>query len=240
MSKSPVITRKDIKEPDQFQTAANSAAVWLAKRKRQVVLVAGAAVAVVVLLLVVATIQAGREQSAGVTADALFRTMEAIISPTAIPGTVTFPTEEARQKAILEAAGKVLAEHGGTRPAEMALLAQADAHYQLRAYDEAKAGYEKFLATAGPDDSLRFGALEGLGLVAEAKGDVDGALAAYDRLAKEQPGFAARAELDKAGVLARAGKAAEAKEILSRFGEKHAGSPLAGEAAQRLAALGGQ
>ena len=36
MSKTEVLTRKDMKEPDKFQQAATQAASWIAARRRRV------------------------------------------------------------------------------------------------------------------------------------------------------------------------------------------------------------
>ena len=44
----------------------------------------------------------------------------------------TFPTDEAKQKAIVAEADKVLSAYGSTRPAQLAVLAKADALYALK------------------------------------------------------------------------------------------------------------
>ncbi|WP_242394425.1 tetratricopeptide repeat protein [Anaeromyxobacter oryzisoli] len=242
MSKSTVITRKDMKEPDKFQEAATQAASWLASRKRHV-LVAGAVAVVVILVVAIAALVQGRRQAAAGSAGAeLLVTLAAPVGPDAVPGAPgpSFPTDEAKQRAIVAAADRLLAGHPGTGPGDLALLSKGDAHYALREWDAAKDAYEKFLAAAPRKDSLRFGALEGLALITEAKGDLDGAAKAYERMAKDAPGFADRADLERARVLQQAGKGAEAKAILAGFAKNHEKSVLVAEAAQRLAGLGGQ
>jgi hypothetical protein len=74
----------------------------------------------------------------------------------------------------------------------------------------------------------------------EAKGSLDQAAQAYERLGREAPAFADRADLERARVLAQAGKTAEAKELLAGFSERHKQSLLTPEAAERLARLGGK
>ncbi|BDG06516.1 tetratricopeptide repeat protein [Anaeromyxobacter oryzae] len=241
MSKSTVISRKDMKEPDKFQEAATQAASWLASRKRHVMLAGGAAVVVVLLVAVVSLVQGRREAQAGAAGAELLTAVAGTVGQAPTPGAAaqTFPTEEAKQRAIVAAADKVIAQYAGTGPGDLALLSKGDAHYKLREWDGAKDAYEKFLAAAPGKDSLRFGALEGLGLVAEAKGDLDGAVKAYERMAKDAPAFADRADLERARVLEQAGKGAEAKAILTDFAKNHEKSLLAPEAAQRLAKLGG-
>lgn len=242
MSKNDVITRKDMKEPDKFQQAATEAAGWIARKRRHVVIAGAVVVAAVLVLAVLQAVNAGREERAGAAASDLLSTMSGEISAVPIPGSPGpfFPTEQARDRAVVDAAQKVVAAHPGTPAAHLALLALGDAQYRLKAYDDAKAAYERFLAEAPKEDSLRFGALEGIALVDEAKGDLDAAAAAYDRLGKEVPAFADRADLERARVLARAGKTGDAKAILATFGERHRESLLTPDASERLARLGGK
>ncbi len=242
MSKTDVITRKDMKEPDKFQQAATQAASWIAARRRHVVLAGGIVVAVVVLLAVIAAVNAGREERAGAATADLLATMSGEISSVPLPGLPGpfFPTNEARQRAVVAAASQVLADHGGTGAALIAALALGDAHLKLREWDLAKAAYERFLAAAPRGDSLRFGALEGIAVAEEAKGNLEGAAQAYERLGREVPAFGDRADLERARVLALAGKTAEARALLAAFSERHKESLLTPEASEQLARLGGK
>jgi tetratricopeptide (TPR) repeat protein len=243
MSKTDAtLTRKDMKEPDKFQQAATQAAGWVAQRRKHVVAAGAAVVSVVVLLAVLQAVNAGREERAGAAAADLLATMGGEISSVPLPGLPGpfFPSDEARQRAIVDAAQKVISGHGGTAPARLAELALGDAQLRLKAWDDAKAAYQRFLADAAKDDSLRFGALEGVAIAEEAKGNLDAAAAAYERLGREVPEFSDRADLERARVLARAGKADEAKALLAGFGERHKESLLTTDASQRLARLGGK
>jgi tetratricopeptide (TPR) repeat protein len=241
MSKTDVITRKDMKEPDKFQQAATQAASWIASRRRHVVLAGAIAVGLVVLLAILSAVNAGREERAGAAASDLLATMSGEVSAVPLPGMPGpfFPNEEARQRAVVAAAERVLSAHGGTAAARLAALALGDAHAKLREWDAAKSAYERFLAEAPKDDSLRFGALEGIALAEEGKGNLDQAAQAYERLGREAPAFADRADLERARVLAQAGKTADAKQLLAGFADRHKESLLTPEAAERLARLGG-
>ena len=236
------ITRKDMKEPDKFQQAATQAASWIASRRRHVVIAGAAVVAVVVALAVIQATTQAREERAGQAASELLATAAGEISPVPLPGLPGpfFPSDEARQRAVVESANAVVAAHPGTGAALLALLALGDAQARLRAWDDAKAAYERFLAAAPPSDSLRFGALEGIAVAEEAKGSLDAASAAYERLGREVPTFADRADLERARLLVRAGKAADAKALLTTFGERHKESLLTADASQLLARLGGK
>jgi tetratricopeptide (TPR) repeat protein len=241
MSKTEVLTRKDMKEPDKFQQAATQAASWIAARRRRVVALGAIAVGLLVLIAIVSALRTRRDERAGAAAADLLSVISGEVSAVPLPGLPGpfFPTEEAKQRAIVAAAERVAADHGGTPAAALASLSAGDAHLRLKEWDAAKAAYERYLADAPKDDSLRFGALEGVGLAEEGKGNLDAAAAAYDRLAREAPAFADRADLDRARVLAAAGKAADAKSLLAGFSERHKDSQLTAEASERLARLGG-
>jgi tetratricopeptide (TPR) repeat protein len=242
MSKTDVISRKDMKEPDKFQQAATQAAGWIAQRRRHVVMAGAAVVTVVVALAILQAVNTNREERAGAAAAELLATMSGEISAVPLPGLPGpfFATEQEKQRAILDSAQKVLAAHAGTGAARIATLAIGDAQLRLKAFDDAKAAYERFLADAPKDDSLRFGALEGIAIAEEAKGNLDAAVAAYDRLASEVPAFSDRADLERARVLAKAGKVADAKAVLAAFGDRHKESLLTADASERLARLGGK
>lgn len=241
MSKTDVITRKDMKEPDKFQQAATQAVSWVASRRRPVVLAGAVVVGVAILATALSTVRARRAEAAGAAAADLLTVMGGDVSSVPLPGLAGpfYPDEQAKQRAVIAAAEQVIAAHGGTRAADLATLALGDAHLKLREWDAAKAAYERFLASAPAEDSLRFGALEGIALADEGKGDLDAAARGYERLGREAPAFADRADLARARLLAQAGKTAEAKEILARFPEQHERSLLTAEATERLARLGG-
>jgi hypothetical protein len=235
-----VITRKDMKEPDKFQQAAGQAATWVAARRKQVVTAGVIAGAVIVLLVVLLSVQSIRARHAGANASEFLSTVGGAVSTVPVGDAVpTFPTEEAKQRAIIAAADQVLSG-GGSDATALAALAKGDAHFSLREWEPAKAAYGRFLDMASRGDSLRFGALEGLALVAEAEGKLDDAAKGWARVGSEAPAFADRADLERARVLAQAGKADEARQILTAFAEQHKQSPLTGEASERLARLGGK
>ena len=242
MSKAQhVITRKDMKEPDKFQVAAQQAASWVSSRRKHVVVAGAVAVGALILLAIFSTLQAKKAEEAGAAGSELLAAMGGEISSVPLPGMPGpfYPTEEARERAVLAASERVLAEHRGTGPGLLAQLAKGDALLRLGDLDGAAASYEAFLGAAPQSDSLRFGALEGLALAKEGKGDLAGAALAFERMAKEAPAFADRADLDRARVLAAAGKVDEARKVLSGFAGAHKDSLLAGEAATRLGRLGG-
>lgn len=240
MSKSAELTRKDMKEPDRFQQVAKKAAGWMGEHRQQVVLLGVAALVLVVAIAAVSAIQSSRADSAGAEGAALLAAVGGEVSAVPLPGVPGpfFPDDAAKQKAILVEAEKLLQDYPASAPAKLALLAKGDAHFRLGEWDPARQAYERYLAETDAKDSLRFGALEGLALVAEASNDLEAAAGGWARLGKEAPAFADRADLEGARVFERSGKKDEARKLLEGFGERHPASYLAVEASRRLAALG--
>ncbi len=240
MSKSAEPSRKEMKQPDQFQAVAGEAASWLTGHRRTAV-IAGAVLAVVLVAVVaVSTYRERRSAGAAALLSEVYRNAGGEISTVPLPGVPGpfFPSDAARQRAVAQAADKLLAAYPGTSQAALAALAKGDAHLRLGEFDAAQAAYQLYLSTANRNDSFRFSALEGLALVAEGKGDTAGALAGWARFGAEVPAQSDRADLERARLLAASGKVEEARTLLVSFSDAHKGSMLTGEAAERLAKLG--
>jgi tetratricopeptide (TPR) repeat protein len=235
------LSRKEIKGPDQFQVAATQAVDWMTHRRKQVIIGAAVVVGVAVLVAAFVTVRASREREAGAL---LYRAIEAAggeISSVPLSGVPAplFKTDAERQRAVIEAAQKVRDRHGGSRAATTATLMIGNAHFRLGEWDKAVESYRAFLGAAPANDSMRFAALDGVARSLEAKNQLEDAVKAWDEAAG-QKSYADRAALEKARVLAKAGKADEARKILTAFPEEHKESPLRAEAAEQLAALGGK
>ncbi|HEU4385783.1 MAG TPA: tetratricopeptide repeat protein [Anaeromyxobacteraceae bacterium] len=233
------LTRKEMKGPDWFQARAAAAASWTTQNQKRILVAVGGVLAVLAVALGVSAWMAEREAKAGAL---LYRTLEAVdseISSAPVPGLgrQVFATATDRDRAILTAAAEVVQVHPSSAAARAAALAAGDAHLRQGEWDAALEAYQRFLA--GPvEDSLRFSALEGVAAAHEGKGDLDQAARDYERLGAESAAFKDRAALERARVLARAGKAEEARSILKRFPEEFKDSPLRAEAEERLRRLG--
>jgi hypothetical protein len=242
MSKSAEMSRKEMKGPDQFQAVAGEAASWLTGHRRTATLVGGALVVVLVAGLAISWNSERKSAGAAALLSEVYRAAGGEISPVPMPGLPGpfFATDAVRQKAVIDAANRLLNEYPGTRPAALAELAKGDAHLRLGELEAAASGYQTYLATARPTDSFRFSALQGLALVAEGKGDLEGALAGWAKLGGEVPAMSDRADLERARLLVAVNRPDEARGLLVGFGDVHKNSPLSGEASDRLARLGGR
>ncbi len=235
------LTRKDMKAPDAFQTAAAKAATWLTGKQQTIVaIVVGALVVVAVILGAMAWMDA-RKSTAGAL---LYRTLDDAdgqVSSVPLPGVSVpiFPSTEAQYRSVLGRADELRKTYPSTDAARTAALAAAAANLRLAAWDAAIADYEAYLAGSAPQDSLAFIAVEGIARAKEAKGDVPGAIASLEKLQNTAPARADRAVLERARLLAGSGKADEARKLLQAFPQDFKDSQLRGDADKQLAALGG-
>jgi tetratricopeptide (TPR) repeat protein len=230
------LTRKEMKGPDRFQVAASEAASWAAARQKQIVGGVVGLLVVAALVIGITSYLDGRKTKAG---GDLYRAIEvasADVSSAQLPSSdrPVYKTLEEKEKAALAEAEKVRQRHAGSRAATTALLLEGDAHLQLKEWDKAIAAYQQYLDQAPADDALRFGALDGVARAQEGKGDLAAAVKAWDK-AGEIAFYKERAALEKARVLAKSGKADEARKALESLPKD---SPLAGEVQARLARLG--
>ncbi len=230
------LTRKEMKGPDRFQVVASEAAAWMAQRQKQLALAAVFVVLIAVVAAGVGSYLQSRRASAG---GDLYRALEAAsgeVSAVPLPNLdrPLYKTVEEKDAAVLDAARKVRARHPGTRAASTAALLEGDAQLDLKQWDQAIASYQDYLSSAPADDSLRFGALDGLARAQEGKGDLDAAVKTYQKEG-EIDSFKDRAALERARVLAKAGRKDEARKALEEIGKD---SLLLPEATERLARLG--
>lgn len=95
----------------------------------------------------------------------------------------TFPSEEARAEAALEAFRRVLSEHGGSDAAIWARLGEADALATLGRHDEAREAYAAAERDGSNEPSVLLRAMEGRAFTFEAEQQWDRALEVYQQLA---------------------------------------------------------
>jgi hypothetical protein len=233
------LTRKEMKAPDAFQQTAGKAAGWVGSHQKQLVWVVVGAVAVLALALGGNAWLDSRKMAAGGALYAALNDADGQVSSVPLPGVGVpiFPTAEAQQRAVLARVDEVRRDFGSSEAAHTAGLAAGGAQMRLAAYDAAISEYEAYLSRAKPGDSLTFIALEGVAFAKEAKGDLAGAIAAFEREQKDVPGRADRAALERARLLVRAGKADDARKVLQAYPQDFKESPLRPDAEKMLASL---
>lgn len=242
---SDKLTRKELKAPDEFQKLGAQALPFFVQHQKTIV---GAAVIFVVVGLGVTMIQyLGQrgEQQASADLGAALRDVSRDVNATATPEPgqpPVFKTEAEKNAAIIKSLTDFRARSGGSRASATAALPLGHALLREGKTQEALAAFDDYLKGSPPDDPLRPTALEGKGYALEAKKDYDGAMAAFDQLAKENNAeFMKGMGLYHRGrVLLLQGKTDEGIKQLQQVEKAAPGSSAARLAVERIGVLAAQ
>ncbi len=236
------LTRKELKGPDKFQQAAAEAAGWLASHQKQIAAGVVAALAAVAVAAGISAWLGHRAAQAGSELSKVIDDIQGEISSVPVPGSSRpfFKTEEERQRAIVAAAADVRSRFPSSEAAATAALVSGHARLRLGEWEKAVADFQAFLASAKGSDSMRFAALEGVARAHEGKGDLPQAAQGWERVGAEAAFYKDRAEIERARLLAKAGRSDEARKALAGFDEAFKDSLLKPEAHELLAKLGGK
>lgn len=136
-----------------------------------------------------------------------------VIDPTPI-----FEDDAARLNAALASYERAASQAANDPVGAFARLGQAGVAFELGKHDEALAAYDQVIAgsPAKAEAIILASALEGRGLVLEAKKDLPGALQAFEKLASV-PGYENRALYQQARIKHALGDAAAAKAALNQL-----------------------
>ncbi len=151
------------------------------------------------------------------------------------PGTV-YPSHEAKWNAVYKEADEALKNHSSDDLGVSARYAKAGAAYQLGKYDEAVTLYNEVLADER-GDALHLFATLGLAMSQAGKGDVDGAVATFDKLGAMSDDYAAFARYHKGRVLEAAGKKDAAKEAYNALLSSDSNTSYKLDVERRLATM---
>lgn len=243
MATAKKLSRKELKQPDEFIQTGQTVFEWIGAH-RQLVVGAVAISLVLGLMLAVGTWWVDRREAsaAGELGSALEIASRPVIEDATqaqAAGAPFFESEQARTEAYKAALEAVRKDHPGTESAAMAALQLGDLAYDAKDYDGAKAQYETFLKEAPSSNDYRFAAMEGLGLVATAQGDLEGAVKEYQRLVDEGNAFYTPFALVRLGeTLQTLGKTDEARTKAQRVLDEFGSSPARRDAENLLERLG--
>jgi TolA-binding protein len=233
------IRKKDIQEarqPDVVLEGATSAYDWIVERRN----VVGAVLGGVLVLVAVASVvgsqsEASRREAGARFAAAVTNLSKPVVEKSGDAAATTddksFPSKEAKQKAVREGLEAVTKASAGSDAAVAASLALARESLDSGKYAEAAAAYAAYLA-AHPDGDLAIFAAEGLGYAHEGKEEFDKAQAAFDKLGTL--GAAGRAAFHKARLLEKQGKKDEARKAYEAVATGYEKESVAAEARARI------
>jgi tetratricopeptide (TPR) repeat protein len=190
------LRRKDIRQPDEFQTITSQVAAWVRDHRGLVAGVAGGIAAIALVGLVLERSAAARDDAAATAFRSAHRTFAAAKYAEAAPAFEAVAREYPRAPF-----GRLAALYRGH-----ALARQGDAGAAATAYSE-------YLAGSPEPAYLRQEALTALGRVRETGGDAAAALEAYTQAGAFEGPYRTDALLAAARLHEAAGRAAEARAV---------------------------
>lgn len=194
------IRRKDLRQPDEFETLTGKALSWAEDNRGIVIGIASALVALALIMLVVGRVRSTRNETAAIAFRGAHDQFEA-----------------SKFNEAADAFAELAREYPSTPFGRLAGLYRG--HALARQGDAAGAGsaYADFLASTSDDGYLRQEALTGLGRAREATNDSAGALEAYTQAAALEGPFRTDARLGAARMHEAAGHADEARAIYTEL-----------------------
>ncbi len=216
------LTRKDLRQPDEFQTLSRQALAFVETNRTAVI--AALAAIIVLLLAIVAYRMISQSREASASAEY-----------TEARGLLT-------NKKYGDAAIKfedIATRYGGTSYGPLAVLERANALLLADQAADAVTAYEKFLQSSPPTDYLRQLAHTRLGYANEKLGKPADAERMFTTAASEPGPFAAEALLGAARNAEAGNETDKAKDLYSQLLEKYPTSEYRDVASAHLTALGG-
>lgn len=209
MAAKKKITRKEIKEPDEFITLWSRVLAFAAARKREALY--GLAGFLVLVLILSGWRTYSRNQEAR-ACGLLGEAQEALSSRGG-----TDPSGPALERAV-SALENLLATYPRTRCAQTGRLMLADLKYRQGEYEKAVEIYRSYLDHGHRTDELTALAWEGIAYCQEAQGKYEEAVASYRKAAESGPSYhPGWALLGLGRCLEATGKLEEATEVYRKF-----------------------
>lgn len=218
----PRLTRKDLRQPDEFQTLTRQALDFVEANRTAVMAALGAAIVLLLAIVAYRMISQSREASAS----AAYAEARALLT----------------DKKYADAASRfdeVANAYSGTSYGPLALLERGNALLLADQAADAAAAYEAFLRTSPPAEYLRQLARTRLGYAQEKLGKAAEAQQSFTTASTMTGPFVAEALYGAARNAETAGDAANAKELYGRLLEKFPTSEYRDVATAHLIALGG-
>jgi tetratricopeptide (TPR) repeat protein len=211
---------------------------WLIENLKTVVAVAGVLVLAGAAWGIVAFLQhRAEEQAAGLYAEAM-SAYQVALAPERQLRVLSPETKDALERAVAEFQ-KVRDEHPRTRHAALALFHQANAYAALERFDDAIAGYDRWLAEYTGHELAPL-VTQRLAYALWAKGQPEKALARFDEVTKIPDALNRDlAYFEKGRVLEQLGKMEQAIEAYTALAKEFSSSSWTSEGNARILALGG-
>jgi len=214
------ISRKELKQPDEFQTIFETAALFFEVHRIEFFIGVAALLGMVVLISAIYFYQAGKTRAAAARFEQAMSELEGR----------SYDTAEKMLKGLAE-------DEPGRAVGRLANLYLGIAYLAQKQPDKARDSLQRYL-DADDNSIFRGAALDDLAVTYEDLGDFKRAEDAYRQAAKIEGPDQARAELGVARMLERQGKRPDAIAAYNDFLTRHPYAPERAIVMETLAALG--
>ncbi len=206
MARKLKITKKKLKEPDEFITLTERGLLFLEKHLKQIAF--GAGIIVIILLVFLGFRWWDREREAKATEK--FNSAVELLQKASSSYKEGTPAE---LKNSLNLFDELTRQYARTSSGKIALLYKGNLHLKLGEFEEAIKAYESLLAKSGIERVYHSFAMEGLGYAYEGKKEYEKALQAFKRALEKGEAFqSADAHLNIGRLCEKLGKNGEALE----------------------------
>jgi tetratricopeptide (TPR) repeat protein len=175
MSGKRKITKKKLKEPDEFITLSQRAFLFISGHLKKVV--AGGIVFLAILLLII-FFQMWEKQKEGEA----YRDFSLALEIYQRAGSGSPEKLPLQNKDVLAKFDEVITKFPRTSSGKLSLLYKGNVHLRLGEFEEAIKAYQTFLEKAGKEGLYRLFAMEGLGFAYQGKKDYENAVRTYQKM----------------------------------------------------------
>jgi tetratricopeptide (TPR) repeat protein len=211
MTRMKKITKKKLKEPDEFISFTEMTYLFITHHLK-VITIGGIAVLIILSsILLYQGWKKGNEEEAYRKFSLAVEVYQMISSPNREGSLSDY-------KSVLEKFNEIIRKFPRTPSGKLSFLYKGNIHLRLGEFEEATKSYQTFLQKGGKEKLYRTFALEGLGYSYEGKKDYEKALQAYQKILEEGESFQlANAYLDIGRCYEKLGKNKEALENYKAF-----------------------
>ena len=176
------ITKKKLKEPDEFVTFAEKAFLYITQHLRPIA--TGGIIVLIALLsmYIFYRWEAKKEEEAQQKFNLAVETYQTVSSPYREGSLKEY-------KNVLEKFDEVLTKFPKTSSGKLSFLFKGNIHLRLGEFEEAIKAYQAFLQKGGGEKLYRLFALEGLGYAYEGKKDYEKALMTFQKVVEMGESF---------------------------------------------------
>jgi len=232
MTRIKKISKKKLKEPDEFVSVTEKAFLFLTHHIKSI---AAGGIVVLIILLAVFFYQRWEKKNEEEAYQKFSLAVE-IYQMVSSPSREGSPSE---YKNVLEKFDEVITKFSRTFPGKTSFLYKGNIHLRLGEFEEATKSYQNFLPKAGKRKLYRLFAMEGLGYAYEGKKDYEKALQAYQKILEEGENFQlANAYLNMGRCYEKLGKKKEALENYKAFLKVSQKSMMTNAVLRKISILG--